>query len=256
MKLSINLNKIALLRNARGESQPSLEGFASRAIDLGVSGLTLHPRPDHRHATSDDVIFIASLCKEKKVEFNLEGNPFSEPHGPFKGFMQLVKETQPDQITLVPDTPDQITSDHGWLSGDHDGELSDIISKLKGVSPNSRISLFVDSLVEGLPNTAAVDYALGMGATSIEIHTGHYAKCIANGDFSINLVIESIIAKANKLNILVNAGHDLNLINLKELYRIGGIDEVSIGHAVIVDSLNSGFNDTINSYIDTTKGIL
>ena len=241
MKLSINLNKIALLRNARGESQPSLEGFANRAIDLGVSGLTLHPRPDHRHATSDDVIFIASLCKEKKVEFNLEGNPFSEPHGPFKGFMQLVKETQPDQITLVPDTPDQITSDHGWLSGDHDGELSDIISKLKGVSPNSRISLFVDSLVEGLPNTAAVDYALGMGATSIEIHTGHYAKCIA---------------KAYKLNILVNAGHDLNLINLKELYRIGGIDEVSIGHAVIVDSLNSGFNDTIKSYIDTTKGIL
>ncbi len=113
-----------------------------------------------------------------------------------------------------------------------------------------RVSLFI------APCLDQIQKAIDMKVPVIEIHTGHYAKCIANGDFSINLVIESIIAKANKLNILVNAGHDLNLINLKELYRIGGIDEVSIGHAVIVDSLNSGFNDTIKSYIDTTKGIL
>ena len=176
MKFSLNLNKIALLRNARGENNPSLEGYANQAIDLGVDGLTLHPRPDHRHATSDDVISLNKICKERNVEFNIEGNPFSEPADPFQGYVNLVNACQPNQATLVPDLPNQITSDHGWLSGDHDDELSDVISKLKGVSPNSRISLFVDSLVEGLPNTAAVDYALGMGATSIEIHTGHYAE--------------------------------------------------------------------------------
>lgn len=254
MKLSINLNKIALLRNARGGGEPSLEVFANKAIDLGVSGLTLHPRPDHRHATSDDVIFIANLCKERRVEFNIEGNPFSETSEPFKGFINLVEECQPDQITLVPDSPDQITSDHGWVSGNHDNKLKDIIAKLRKISPTSRISLFVDSIKAGQANLVAVDYALFMGVNSIEVHTGYFAQCIANEDFTISSIIGSIITKAKQSNILVNAGHDLNLINLPELVKIGGVDEVSIGHAIIVDALNFGFEDTIKKYIDITKG--
>ena len=254
MKLSINLNKIALLRNARGEGNPSLEDFANRAIDLGVSGLTLHPRPDHRHATSDDVVSLSELCKNKKVEFNIEGNPFSMPAEPFKGFVNLVKECQPDQITLVPDLPNQITSDHGWEPGDHDNKLKEIIYELKAISPKSRVSLFVDSTKNGEANLEAVDYAALMGANSIEIHTGYFAQCIAKQDFAISSLIKSIIQKANQFNILVNAGHDLNLLNLPELVRIGGVDEVSIGHAIIVDALNFGFDDTIKKYIDITKG--
>ena len=254
MKLSINLNKIALLRNARGEGNPSLEDFANRAIDLGVSGLTLHPRPDHRHATSDDVVSLSELCKNRQVEFNIEGNPFSMPLEPFKGFVNLVKECQPDQITLVPDLPDQITSDHGWEPGDHDNKLKEIICELKALSPKSRVSLFVDSTKNGEANLEAVDYASLMGANSIEIHTGYFAQCIAKQDFAISSLIKSIIQKANQFNILVNAGHDLNLLNLPELVRIGGVDEVSIGHAIIVDALNFGFDDTIKKYIDITKG--
>ena len=254
MKLSINLNKIALLRNARGEGNPSLEDFANRAIDLGVSGLTLHPRPDHRHATSDDVVSLSELCKNRQVEFNIEGNPFSMPSEPFKGFVNLVKECQPDQITLVPDLPNQITSDHGWEPGDHDNKLKEIIYELKAISPKSRVSLFVDSTKNGEANLEAVDYAALMGANSIEIHTGYFAQCIAKQDFAISSLIKSIIQKANQFNILVNAGHDLNLLNLPELVRIGGVDEVSIGHAIIVDALNFGFDDTIKKYIDITKG--
>ena len=254
MKLSINLNKIALLRNARGEGNPSLEDFANRSIDLGVSGLTLHPRPDHRHATSDDVVSLSELCKNKKVEFNIEGNPFSMPAEPFKGFVNLVKECQPDQITLVPDLPNQITSDHGWEPGDHDNKLKEIIYELKAISPKSRVSLFVDSTKNGEANLEAVDYAALMGANSIEIHTGYFSQCIANEDVTISSIIGSIITKAKQSNILVNAGHDLNLINLPELVKIGGVDEVSIGHAIIVDALNFGFEDTIKKYIDITKG--
>ena len=254
MKLSINLNKIALLRNARGEGNPSLEDFANRAIDLGVSGLTLHPRPDHRHATSEDVISSSQLCKNRQVEFNIEGNPFSMPSEPFKGFVNLVKECQPDQITLVPDLPNQITSDHGWEPGDHDNKLKEIIYELKAISPKSRVSLFVDSTKNGEANLEAVDYAALMGANSIEIHTGYFAQCIAKQDFAISSLIKSIIQKANQFNISVNAGHDLNLLNLPELVRIGGVDEVSIGHAIIVDALNFGFDDTIKKYIDITKG--
>ena len=254
MKLSINLNKIALLRNARGEGNPSLEDFANRAIDLGVSGLTLHPRPDHRHATSDDVVSLSELCKNRQVEFNIEGNPFSMPLEPFKGFVNLVKECQPDQITLVPDLPNQITSDHGWEPGDHDNKLKEIIYELKAISPKSRVSLFVDSTKNGEANLEAVDYAALMGANSIEIHTGYFAQCIGKQDFAISSLIKSIIQKANQFNILVNAGHDLNLLNLPELVRIGGVDEVSIGHAIIVDALNFGFDDTIKKYIDITKG--
>ena len=159
MKFSLNLNKIALLRNARGENNPSLEDYANRAIDLGVDGLTLHPRPDHRHATSEDVISLSKICKERDVEFNIEGNPFSEPADSFQGYVNLVNTCQPDQATLVPDLPNQITSDHGWESGDHDGDLITVISNLNNLCKNTSISLFVDNLKNKNTNIDAIDYA-------------------------------------------------------------------------------------------------
>ena len=242
MKLSINLNKVALLRNARGENYPDLSYFAHKAIDLGVNGLTLHPRPDHRHATSNDVVEIANICKERKVEFNIEGNPFSEPNETFKGFCELVDTIKPDQVTLVPDKINQITSDHGWKSGDHDKNLIDKINYIKSNSSSSKISLFID-------NIKGVKYAKKLNVDLIEIHTGEFAKSIANNDETILLKINEMIDYALKNNLLINAGHDLNLNNLHYLVKLGNINEVSIGHAIIVDSLLYGFEETILKYL-------
>ena len=242
MKLSINLNKIALLRNARGENYPDLRYFANKAIDLGVDGLTLHPRPDHRHATSEDVIEISKIANNRGVEFNLEGNPFSKPNNEFQGFCELVEIISPDQITLVPDSIDQITSDHGWMPGSHDDELINVIKNLKKLSISSKISLFIDKI-------AGVEYASQMNVDSIEIHTGKFSKAIDQGDNSILIEVSEIIERALNKNLLVNAGHDLNLNNLKHLVAIGNINEVSIGHAVIIDSLHYGFEETIKKYL-------
>ena len=246
MKLSVNLNKIALLRNARGENYPNIEYFANKAIALGVDGLTLHPRPDHRHATSNDVINLSKLTKEKGVEFNIEGNPFSKPKNDFLGFCELVEIIKPDQITLVPDSIDQITSDHGWSSGKHDDDLINVINKLKEYSNDAPISLFIDS-IEG------VEYAYEMGATLIEIHTGEFSKAIETKNVKAVDDIVKIVKLASKLNLSVNAGHDLNLNNLSYLVDIGNINEVSIGHAIIVDSLHYGFEETIKKYLDIIR---
>ena len=254
MKFSLNLNKIALLRNARGENNPSLEDYANHAIDLGVDGLTLHPRPDHRHATSEDVISLSKICKERDVEFNIEGNPFSEPLDPFQGYANLVNTCQPDQATLVPDLPNQITSDHGWESGDHDDDLINVISNLNHLCKNTSISLFVDNLKNNNTNLDAIGYALKVGANTIEIHTGEFSKLIDLNDLTINTKLEELIYTAKDKNLMVNAGHDLNLINLPHLVKIGGVNEVSIGHAIVVDALNYGFEDTIKRYIEVIKG--
>ena len=254
MKFSLNLNKIALLRNARGENNPSLEDYANQAIDLGVDGLTLHPRPDHRHATSEDVISLNKICKERDVEFNIEGNPFSEPADPFQGYVNLVNTCQPDQATLVPNRPNQITSDHGWEIGDHDGDLINVISNLNNLCKNTSISLFVDNLKNNNPNLEAIDYALEVGASTIEIHTGEFSKLIDLNDLTIKAKIEELIYRAKDKNLMVNAGHDLNLINLPHLVKIGGVNEVSIGHAIVVDALIYGFEDTIKRYIEAIKG--
>ena len=254
MKFSLNLNKIALLRNARGENNPSLEDYANQAIDLGVDGLTLHPRPDHRHATSEDVISLNKICKERDVEFNIEGNPFSLPADPFQGYINLVNVCQPDQATLVPDLPNQITSDHGWESGDYDVDLINVISNLNELCKNTSISLFVDNLKNNNTNLDAIDYALKVGANTIEIHTGEFSKLIDLNNLAINTKLEELIYAAKDKNLMVNAGHDLNLINLPHLVKIGGVNEVSIGHAIVVDALNYGFEDTIKRYIEVIKG--
>ena len=242
MKLSVNLNKIALLRNARGENYPDLNYFANKAIDLGVDGLTLHPRPDHRHATSKDVINLAKLAKERNVEFNIEGNPFSKPNGDFLGFIDLVEIIKPNQVTLVPDEVNQITSDHGWSEGNHDDELIDAIAQIRNSSKDSKISLFIDD-IEG------VAYANRLNVELIEIHTGKFAKNISDGNELIVDEVENIVKTAQEMGILVNAGHDLNLENLKYLVMMDNINEVSIGHAIIVDSLLYGYEDTLRKYL-------
>lgn len=242
MKLSVNLNKIALLRNARGENYPDLNYFANKAIDLGVDGLTLHPRPDHRHATSKDVINLAKLSKERHVEFNIEGNPFSKPNGDFLGFIELVEIIKPNQVTLVPDEVNQITSDHGWSEGNHDDELIDAIAQIRNSSKDSKISLFIDD-IEG------VVYANRLNVELIEIHTGNFAKNISDGNELIVDEVENIVKTAQDMGILVNAGHDLNLENLKYLVMMDNINEVSIGHAIIVDSLLYGYEDTLRKYL-------
>jgi len=242
MKLSVNLNKIALLRNARGENYPDLNYFANKAIDLGVDGLTLHPRPDHRHATSKDVINLAKLSKERHVEFNIEGNPFSKPNGDFLGFIDLVEIIKPNQVTLVPDEVNQITSDHGWSEGNHDDELIDAIAQIRNSSKDSKISLFIDD-IEG------VAYANRLNVELIEIHTGKFAKNISDGNELIVDEVKNIVKTAQDMGILVNAGHDLNLENLKYLVMMDNINEVSIGHAIIVDSLLYGYEDTLRKYL-------
>ena len=150
-----------------------------------MNGLTLHPRPDHRHATSKDVINLAKLTKERGVEFNIEGNPFSKPNNDFLGFLELVEMANPDQITLVPDDINQITSDHGWSSGPHDKDLNNIIKSLNDAS-NSNISLFID-------NIDGVEYASMMGANLIEIHTGKFSKGIEKNELSVVTEIQEII---------------------------------------------------------------
>ena len=167
MKLSVNLNKIALLRNSRGSNTPSLEAYANKAISLGVDGLTLHPRPDHRHATSNDALNIGSLCKEKSLEFNLEGNPFSQPKNEFLGFYELCLQAKPDQITLVPDGEGQLTSDSGWEPGFRDSELKSFIAKTNEL--NCRTSLFINADIQ------SVEYASDMNFDRIEIYTGPFA---------------------------------------------------------------------------------
>jgi pyridoxine 5-phosphate synthase len=244
MKLSVNLNKIALIRNSRGNENPSLTDYAYKCIELGVDGLTLHPRPDHRHATSQDAINLSKLCKENNIEFNLEGNPFSMPKGEFIGFQELCAHTNPEQVTLVPDDLQQITSDHGWQPGFLDDELNKFIRSLK--DSYARTSLFIDA------NVDSVEYAQEIGFDRIEIYTGPFAKFLEEEDHvNLSLCKSNIIEcinSAKKSMLGVNAGHDLNLDNLPHLIECGSVDEVSIGHAIITDALKFGFDDTIMKY--------
>ena len=249
MKLSVNLNKIALIRNSRGNDNPSLTDYAYKCIELGVDGLTLHPRPDHRHATSQDAINLSKLCKENNIEFNLEGNPFSMPKEEFIGFQELCAHTNPEQVTLVPDDLQQITSDHGWQPGFLDDELNKLIRSLK--DSNTRTSLFIDA------NVDSVEYAQEIGFDRIEIYTGPFAKFLEEEDHvNLSLCKSNIIEcinSAKKSMLGVNAGHDLNLDNLPHLIECGSVDEVSIGHAIITDALKFGFDNTIMKYIRAVR---
>ena len=236
-KLSINVNKIATLRNTRPNLNiPDLVRLSAIAIDAGVHGLTIHPRPDERHIRSSDVDPLAALARAKKVEFNIEGNPFEG------AYMDHCRRVRPTQCTLVPDEAGQSTSDHGW-DFSRDGErLKPIIAELRSIG--SRVSLFVD------PNPADAGAARDVGADRIELYTEPYAAAFARGDAAAAMVYAATAEAALAANLGVNAGHDLNLANLAPfLANVPGAIEVSIGHALIGDALEFGLAEMIRRYL-------
>ena len=241
-RLSVNLNKIAVLRNSRGGTEPDMLRAARTCLDAGAHGLTLHPRPDARHARADDVLALAGLASERGVELNLEGNPFAAPRPGYPGFIALCREARPVQATLVPDDDGQITSDHGFdfaRDGDH---LAPLIAELKALG--CRVSLFADA-------GSAVEAAAAAGADRIEIYTGPYADAHAAGDVSRALsACADTARRARAAGLGVNAGHDLSQSNLRDfLAAIPEVQEVSIGHALISESLYDGLATTVRRYL-------
>lgn len=230
-KLSVNINKIATLRNARGGSQPNVLEAAINCIKFGADGITVHPRPDARHITYDDVREISNNIDK---EFNVEGYPNPS-------FLALVKEVRPQQVTLVPDSPDVLTSNAGWDTVKHFDMLSDIIGELQSLG--MRVSLFVD------PDVKMVESAALCRTDRIELYTESYA---VNYEQDRKAAVEPFIAasrKAKECNLGLNAGHDLNLKNLRYFSQnMIDLDEVSIGHAIISDSLYLGLENTIRMY--------
>ncbi|MES3006970.1 MAG: pyridoxine 5'-phosphate synthase [Pseudomonadota bacterium] len=237
--LSVNVNKIALLRNSRGRNFPDVLYFVRRLIGLGVKGITVHPRQDERHVTRQDVVDITALLREYPgVEFNIEGYPSPE-------FMALIAQVKPAQCTLVPDAPDQLTSDHGWDVRANAVLLREVLGELRSLGVRS--SLFLD------PSVAAVEQVPEVGADRIELYTEAYAR--AFGTASEAVVFESYRAaaqRARELGIGLNAGHDLDLHNLARFLQIPGIQEVSIGHALVVESLEQGIDNVVRQYLVVT----
>lgn len=231
-KLSVNINKWATLRNARGGNNPDILQTAKIIEQFGADGITVHPRPDERHIRYQDVL---DLTKVINTEFNIEGNPTEQK------FIDLVLAAKPTQVTLVPDSLNQLTSNHGWNTKEHKTYLTDIISVFK--QANIRVSIFVD------PSQEMILHAKDTGTDRIELYTEFYAK-----NFHINkeLAIKDFVLaaqKANELNIGINAGHDLDLENLPYFSKhIPNLLEVSIGHALICDSIHLGLENTVQLY--------
>ena len=249
-KLSVNLNKVALIRNSRDTVIPSVVDAAKTAIDAGAQGITVHPRPDMRHIRPDDVYDLASLLSQpeyRDVEFTIEGNPYAEAEtNGYPGFMKLVLDTNPDQATLVPDDPNQLTSDHGWDLTGETNQLKGIVDRLKSL--DIRVSCFMD------PDETQLDLAARLGTDRIEFYTGPYADHYgtARGDEILTQFIEAG-RHAAALGLGINAGHDLNQENLGRFCReVPNVLEVSIGHAIITDALWIGLSETVRRY----RGIL
>lgn len=244
--LSVNLNKVALVRNSRDTTSPSPIEFANLAVSAGAGGITVHPRPDQRHIRVSD---CSALAQSLDVEFNVEGNPFSKPMPSgregvedYPGFMALVEATRPAQATLVPDGNAQLTSDHGFDLHKDAEQLAPIIAQLKDWG--CRVSLFMD------PEPDDMAIAAQIGADRVELYTESYAVAFATGDYAhvLDRFSEAAIA-ANDAGLGVNAGHDLNLLNLPH-FNIPYLLEVSIGHALTVDALRLGFTESVKRYVD------
>ena len=232
-RLSVNINKIATLRNSRGGDNPNLVQVARDCERFGAEGITVHPRPDERHIRYQDVYDLSAILS---TEFNIEGNPKETK------FVELVLANKPHQVTLVPDTLGQLTSDHGWDTVKEQSYLKEIIGVFK--KAGIRVSIFVD------PNEKMVEAAASTGTDRIELYTEMYAKQFAAGNKE--KAIEPYTSAANlakKLGLGINAGHDLDRFNLPYLIQsIPSIDEVSIGHALISDALYLGLENTIQLY--------
>ena len=233
-KLSVNVNKVALLRNTRTIGIPSVTRTAQICIDAGAYGITVHPRPDERHIQASDVYELAEMVT---VEFNIEGNPFEA------GYMEIVRKVKPTQCTLVPDSPEAFTSDHGWDLSKDGERLRPIIQELKDLG--SRVSLFMDCGSDELPRAKLV------GADRIELYTEPYAEAFRERKDLVG-VFEGYVKAAQitrEADLGVNAGHDLNLQNLGKFCSIPGILEVSIGHALIAEALEMGLAQTVQAYL-------
>ena len=240
--LSVNVNKVAVLRNSRGGSLPSVLDAAHVAIAAGAGGITVHPRPDQRHILASDVRDLAKLVASK-VEFNIEGNPFAAARGSYPGLLSLVQETRPTQVTLVPDTDGQITSDHGFNLMQDAERLRAVIAALKPFC--ERVSLFVDQDVKNLLMVQE------LGAQRIEIYTGPYADSFEKGNADVELAAcRATAQQAQVLGLGINAGHDLNQNNLVSfLTALPMTSEVSIGHALFNDALYDGLYATVQNYL-------
>ncbi len=240
-QLSVNLNKVALIRNSRGADLPSPAEAALVCIAAGCAGITLHPRPDLRHARPDDVAAIRALCKT--AELNLEGNPFSAADERYPGFMTLLETYVPEQATLVPDADSQLTSDHGWDLAADSGRLRPLIARMR--DRGMRVSLFMDV------DTLDFERAADIGAQRVEVYTGPYAEAFAAGEPERWLDQCALAAeRALSVGLAVNAGHDLDQGNLHALLRaVPSISEVSIGHALISEALYAGLAPTIAAYL-------
>jgi pyridoxine 5-phosphate synthase len=240
-RLSVNLNKVALLRNTRNIGIPSVIRAAEQCIAAGAHGITVHPRPDQRHIRPSDVVDLSKVLeRHPNIEFNIEGNPFPD-------FLELVSKVRPTQCTLVPDSPDAATSDHGWNLQDDATRLRPIIAELKGLG--TRVSLFMDA------DSNQWLMAREIGADRVELYTQPYAEAFARNDFDLVLSTFASAARAAQFTGLgVNAGHDLNLQNLPRFFEIPGILEVSIGHALVADALEVGFSNAVRAYLNTLGG--
>ena len=255
--LSVNLNKIALLRNSRDGNTPSVVDAARTVLDAGAAGITVHPRPDQRHIRPSDVSDLVNFLRDyiaeapeqrSPIEFNIEGNPFAGPRdNGYPGFDTLIESARPAQATLVPDSDSQLTSDHGWdLSGDN-AALIDVIARYQ--SAGARVSLFMDPVHE------QIEHARRVGADRIELYTGPFADIakIAGIDDPRTRTsfteYQSAARYATQLGLGVNAGHDLDLNNLPLFVSITEVTEVSIGHALIGDALHLGLARTVAAYL-------
>jgi pyridoxine 5-phosphate synthase len=230
--LSVNINKIATLRNARGGDVPNLVQFAKDIESFGAQGITVHPRPDERHIRYQDVMDLKPVVT---TEFNIEGNPVPK-------FIELVLKAKPEQVTLVPDSVDAITSNAGWDTIKHKDFLKEVISEFK--SNNIRTSIFVD------PNVKMVEHAANTGADRIELYTEAYAEEFGKGNKDAVKIYTDCAKMAIELDLGINAGHDLSLQNIHYFkQQVPGLLEVSIGHALITEALYFGLETTIKKYL-------
>ena len=243
-QLSVNVNKIAVLRNSRGGHDPDVVRAARTCIDAGAHGITVHPRPDQRHIRAEDVFALASLTRARAVEFNIEGNPFAPPREGYPGLLELCRQTRPEQVTLVPDSDGQLTSDHGFDFINEAERLPPLIAAFKQLG--CRVSLFADA------DNPELVRAASFGADRIEFYTGPYAAAYDSGQAQASLAGFAHAARlAQAIGLGINAGHDLSQANLGAfLAVVPGVQEVSIGHALIGEALYAGLDATIHAYLD------
>ena len=243
---SVNLNKLALIRNSRGTDYPNLLTFVKKLIDLGVKGFTVHPRPDERHIRYQDVYDISEFLKDyRNIEFNIEGNPNEQ-------FLALIREVKPHQCTLVPDSEDQLTSDHGFDIIKHKDMLSKLSHELEAFG--TRCAVFID------PDIEQIKAVIDSDVQTIEMYTEEWARVYDSSDDSahndgkvhfakVKQRFSDCINLASDNGMRVNAGHDLNLENLADLLILGDIAEVSIGHAFTIESLEQGMDNVVRQYL-------